>query len=97
MTKRDIIEEMARNRVVEELLSTQTQHKGNPYIEDLAQDIYVILLREDAGLIERLYEEGSLMYYTIRIMKNNLYSTTSEFFYKYQKFRKLTNELKERV
>lgn len=97
MRKHDIIDEWARNRMVEQLLSTQTQYKSNPYIEDLAQDIYIILLNEDDELIERLYNEGALVFYTIRIIRNNLYSTTSEFFYKYQKFRKLTNELPQTI
>ena len=97
MTKQEIIGEWARNRIVEQLLSTQTRHNGNPYIGDLAQDIYIILLNEDDELVERLYREGALAYYTIRIIKNNLCSTTSEFYYKYQRFRKLTNELPETI
>lgn len=97
MRKHEIIDEWARNRMVEQLLSTQTQYKGNPYIDDLAQDIYIILLNEDDELIERLYNEGALVFYTIRIIKNNLYSTTSEFYYKYQKFRKFSNELSEKI
>ncbi len=97
MTKREIIDECAKRRMVEQLLSTQTQYKSNPYIDDLAQDIYIILLNEDDELIERLYNEGVLVFYTIRIIKNNLCSTTSEFYYKYQRFRKLTNELSEKI
>lgn len=96
MTKLEIIDDMARRRVVEQLLSTQTQYKSNPYIDDLAQDIYIILLNEDDELIERLYNEGSLVYYTIRIMKNNLHSTTSQFYYNYQRYRRMANELDER-
>lgn len=97
MKKREIIDAMAKRRMVEGLLSNQTPFNSNPYIEDLAQDIYIILLNEDDELIERLYNEGALAYYTIRIIRNNLYSTTSEFFYKYQKFRKLTNELPQTI
>ena len=92
-----IIAKIAANRMVERIISRQTGHCGNPYIDDLAQDIYVVLLGEDDALIERLYDEGTLEFYIIRIAKNNLYSVTSPFYYKYQRFRRMSNELPDTI
>lgn len=97
MKKQKIIYSLAKNRFVEKLLSTQTSFKSNPYIEDLAQDIYIILLNTEDETIERLYEEKAFAYYVVRIIKNNLFSTTSEFYYKYQKYRRFANELPQKI
>lgn len=95
MTNIQIVDELARARVVERLLLTQTQYRCNPYINDLAQDIYIDLLNKDAGMIERLYNEGTLIFFIMRMIRNNLYSSNSPFYYDYQRFRKLSNELPE--
>lgn len=93
MKKAEIIGKLAGERMVEGLLQKHSQFANNPYIDDLAQDIYIILLDEEDGLIERLYEDGSIAFYVQRIIRNNLYSTTSEFWYRYQRFRKKSNTL----
>lgn len=95
MTNIQIVDELARARVVERLLLTQKQNRCNPYINDLSQDIYVDLLNKDAGMIERLYNEGTLIFFIMRMIRNNLYSSNSPFYYDYQRFRKLSNELPE--
>lgn len=93
MKKAEIIGKLAGERMVEGLLQKHSQFANNPYIDDLAQDIYIILLDEEDSLIERLYEDGSIAFYVQRIIRNNLYSTTSEFWYRYQRFRKKSNTL----
>ena len=53
--------------------------------DDLIQDIAISILEKPPDLIKRLYEEGSLHYYIVRIVKNNIYSKNSPFYYKYKK------------
>ena len=92
-----IIEKIANEKVVENLLKKHTDFSNNPYIDDLAQDIYICLLETDNETIEKLYSSNELEYYIKRIIKNNLYSKTSPFFYKYERFRKITDEIGENL
>lgn len=92
-----IIEKIANEKVVENLLKKYTDFSNNPYIDDLAQDIYICLLETDNETIEKLYSSNELEYYIKRIIKNNLYSKTSPFFYKYERFRKITDEIGENL
>lgn len=95
MTKYNIINQLAVDKTVERLMEQHRHWHDNPYIKDLSQDIYIDLLLKDAGLIERLYNEGTLVYFILRMITNNLYSVNSPFYYDYQRFRRLSNELNE--
>lgn len=93
MRSREIIDELAKNKVVEKFVRKYTDFSNNPYLEDLTQDIYVSLMEKENNFISDLYKKKELDYFIIKMIKNNLYSTTSPFFVKYQKFRTLTEEL----
>lgn len=93
MNSREIINELAKNCVVEKLVKKYTDFTNNPYIWDLVQDIYVSLMEKESIFIQNLYKKKELEFFIIKMIKNNLYSTTSPFFVKYQKFRTLTEEL----
>ena len=93
----DIITKIANEKFVEKLLQKHTDFSNNPYIDDFAQDIYICLLETDNETIEKLYSSNELEYYIKRIIKNNLYSKTSPFFYKYERFRKITDEIGENL
>lgn len=97
MNKDEIVAAMARDGFVERLVREHKDFNRNPYTADLSQDIYITLLNYDEGLIRRLWTDGSMEYFIRRIIKNNLYSTTSNFYYNYQRFRKNSNELQENV
>lgn len=83
----EIVEKIANEKMVEKLLLDHTDFNGNPYIDDLAQDIYITLLDTREQTLKKLYENNELEFYIKKIIKNNLYSKTSPFYYKYQKFR----------
>ena len=93
MTKNGIIEKWAKEKKVETLIKKHTDFSNNPYIEDLTQDIYIELALKDNELIEKLENENEIDYFLTKIIRNNLYSKTSPFFYKYQKLRKITDEI----
>lgn len=95
MTNYEIINKLAADKTVERLMEQHRHRHNNPYIKDLSQDIYIDLMLKDAGLIERLYCEGTLVYFISRMITNNLYSVNSPFYYDYQRFRRLSNELNE--
>lgn len=93
MTKKEIIEKWAKEKKVETLIKKHTDFSNNPYIEDLVNDIYIDLLLKDDELIQKLDNENEIDYYLIKVIRNNLYSKNSPFYYKYQKFRKITDEI----
>lgn len=57
----------------------------DPNKDDLIQDIAIVILEKPPDLIKKLYEDGELKYYIVRIVKNNVYSKNSNFYYKYKK------------
>lgn len=93
MTKKEIIEKWAKEKKVETLIKKHTDFSNNPYIEDLVQDIYIELYLKDNELIEKLENDNEIDYFLTKIIRNNLYSKTSPFYYKYNKFRKITDEI----
>lgn len=92
MTKTQIIEELAKNRTVETLISNIVKLKWNDTHNDLAQMIYEDLLtKKDENLIQRLYENqesnNELNAFLIRIILNNIFSKNSPFYYQFGKYR----------
>lgn len=95
MSKKEIIEKWAKEKKVENLIKKHTDFSNNPYTEDLANDIYIELLLKDDELLERLEKNNEIDYFLTKIIRNNLYSKTSPFYYNYQRFRKKTTEIDE--
>lgn len=92
MTRRQIVEELAEQQVVEQLVRIICKVSAT-YLQDLSQMIYVYLLEYDEQRLITLYEEGSLRFFLVRIIKNQWHSNTSPFHYTYRKFQHLSNEL----
>ena len=95
MTKKEIIEKWAKEKKVETLIKKHTDFSNNPYIEDLINDIYIDLLLKDDELIQKLENENEIDYYLIKVIRNNLYSKNSPFYYKYNKFRINSTDIEE--
>lgn len=95
MTKKEIIEKWAKEKKVETLIKKHTDFSNNPYIEDLVQDIYIELYLKDNELIEKLENDNEIDYFLTKIIRNNLYSKTSPFYYKYNKFRINSTDIDE--
>lgn len=93
-TRNRIIEEIARNKLVEKIIKKIGRYEDETNLQDLAQDIYVELLFTDEALLNKLYDNSQLNYYITRIVKNNIISKTSNYYYKYkkQKFEELNDE-----
>lgn len=88
MTKNQIISEWASQRKVEQILmNIIKRHQLSDYEEDLAQDIYLTLLKEPDDKIINLYEKNQSNYYISRLLSNNVNSKTSRYYYLYRRFR----------
>lgn len=98
-TKLQIIEELAKNKVVENLIKNITKRWDDTY-NDLAQMIYEdLLIKKKEELIQKLYENqesnNELNAFLIRMIINNIYSKNSPFYYQFGKYRDMTKDDEE--
>ena len=84
MDKYKIIEEISKQKVVEEIVYN-IGSKDDEDLKDLIQDIYINLLEKEDSLIETLYNTNQLKYFIIRMVVNNIHSKNSPYYTKYKK------------
>ena len=84
MSTREVVEEIARTKLIQECILIVTGGVWRSEYDDLVQDILIELL--DQEKIVDLYKKGELKYYVVRVIRNNLQSCTSRFFYRYRRF-----------
>lgn len=84
MDKYNIIEEISKNKLVEEIVYN-IGDRGDEDLKDLIQDIYINLLEKEDSLIENLYSTNQLKYFIIRMVVNNIHSKNSPYYTKYKK------------
>ena len=84
MDKYNIIDEISKDKIVEEIVYN-IGDKGDEDLKDLVQDIYINLLEKEDSLIETLYNTNKLKFYIIRMVVNNIHSKNSPFYTKYKK------------
>ena len=98
MTSNQIINELAKNKVIEKLVANISPDDNSPGAlssdnKDLSQLIYLTLLEKPNSLIEDLYSKGELIFYVIRIITRNVYSTTSPHYRTIKKFKNKTTDI----
>lgn len=84
MTVEEVVERVAKEGWVEECIKTVSGGVWRSEYNDLAQDVLVELL--DQEKIVSLYQRNQLKFYIMRIIRNNLQSSTSRFYYRYRRF-----------
>ena len=84
MTVEEVVELVAKEGWVEECIKVVTGGVWRSEYSDLAQDVLIELLNQEK--IVDLYKRGQLKFYIMRIIRNNLQSSTSRFYYKYRRF-----------
>ena len=84
MDKYNIIDEISKDKVVEEIVYN-IGDRGDEDLKDLIQDIYINLLEKEDSLIETLYNTNQLKYFIIRMVVNNIHSKNSPYYTKYKK------------
>lgn len=73
MNAKEIVNELAKNKIVEKLLS----HFNTINKADLAQNIYLSLLAKDDAFLTDLYTSGRMNYYIVGAIRNEVMSNTS--------------------
>lgn len=87
MTNAQIINEIANNGLVEEIIQgvSYSKFENTENLNDLAQDIYLQLLQMKTDKLNDLYTKNQLRYWIARIVVNSIHSKTSPYFYTYKK------------
>ena len=92
MTKNDVIATIAKERMVEQIVSNIAK-SADSLLQDLQQDIYIDLLAKEDDKIVNLYESGQLKFFITRMVINNIHSKNSPFWCKYKRFSHNANEI----
>lgn len=93
MTRAEIVEELARNKAVEGLVCRICKTPLTFDLRDLCQMVYLILLEYDEDKIVELYDNNELQFFVNRIIRNNVQSKTSRYYYIIRQFSDITDEL----
>ena len=92
MTKNEIIGRLAKERIVETIVSNIAK-SSDDLLNDLIQEIYLDLLSKDEDKIVKLYETNQIRYFITRIVINNLHSKNSPYWCKIKSFTHNMNEI----
>ena len=76
---------MLTNALCKELKGIAENFIPAEHLDDLTQEVFLYLLEMPKGKLEQLIEDKQIKYYFIRLCKNNYYSKTSKYHYKYRK------------
>lgn len=96
MEARAIIEEMARGRMVEQIVENIARSSLTPDLQDLCQMVYVILLEYDAEKIVDLYANNEMPFFVARVVLNQYRSQNSPFYYQIRRFLAQSREITHR-
>lgn len=86
MERRDIIETLAKGRVVEKLIENIAHQPLSPDLKDLSQMVYMVLLEYDSDKIVELWNAGEMNFFIARVILNQYRSTTSPFHYQIRQY-----------
>lgn len=93
MKKQEIIEKIARARLVESTIESMTHQPLDYDLEDLSQMIYLALLEQPDERIEDLYRNNEMQFFIGGIVKRQAFSQTSPYYLQIRKFNDMTDEL----
>lgn len=93
MGTREIVDELARGRVVERMVQNIARSSLTPELKDLSQMVYEIILEYDEVKVLDLWENGQIGFFIARIIMNQYRSRSSPFHYLYRRFSQRAKEL----
>ena len=87
MGVRDIVDELARERVVETMVQNIARSPLTPELKDLSQMVYQIVLEYDEDKILDLWVNGQIGFFIARIIINQYRSSSSPYHFLFRRFR----------
>lgn len=94
MTKRELIDSIARERLVEWLV-TNVCHRHHRALPDLVQMVYEALLNYDGQKLLRIHQRSALNFFIVRVIGNLYFSRTSPYYRQIRKFSRMSDELRD--
>lgn len=86
MSRTDEINKIAKDHVVEDIIRNIAKSKDED-LADLSQDIYLQLLEMSEDKFKILQKGDQLRYWLVGLIRNNVFSNTSPYYYKYKRFK----------
>lgn len=86
-TRNEIVGELARGRVVEQMVCSIVHSDMTPDLEDLSQFVYLVLLKLDEDKLADLWNNGHIRYFIARVIINNWRASRSAYRNEITKFR----------
>lgn len=82
------MDKLSRENQVEKIVFKLLPSSKNRFDcpEDLVQDIYILLLEKEDDFVEKLYTKGELGFWLLGVVKKQLISENSRYYYMYVKF-----------
>lgn len=87
MTVKQIIEDIHKRKIVEQICFQVGRGEDPDNIKDLIQDVYLTLLEKPKKLIISMYEKDELNFYIATMAVRQIRSSTSPYYRIYKKFR----------
>ena len=94
MTKRELIDNIARDGLVERLVANVC-HRRHRSLSDLVQMVYEALLKYDEEKLMRIHRRGALNFFIVRIIENLYFSRTSPYYRQIRRFAQHSDILKD--
>ena len=91
-TKTEIIEAIAKDRMVETMVTNIAHKPMSADLQDLSQMVYLILLEYDEKKLQDLWINNQMHFFIARIIINQYNSVNSPFHTKVRKFRLMVDE-----
>ena len=91
-TKTEIVEAIAKDRMVETMVTNIAHKPMSADLQDLSQMVYLILLEYDEQKIQDLWINNQMHFFIARIIINQYNSVTSPFHTIFRKFRLMVDE-----
>lgn len=91
-TKTEIIEAIAKDRMVETMVTNIAHKPMSADLQDLSQMVYLILLEYDEKRLQDLWINNQMHFFVARIIINQYNSVTSPFHTIFRKFRLMVDE-----
>ena len=93
MSKSDIIEAIAKARMVETMVQNIAHQPLTADLKDLIQMVYLILLEYDETKLQDLWDNNQISFFLARIIINQYRSSNSPFHTIYRKFRERSEDI----
>lgn len=92
-SKSEIIEAVAKKRMVETMVENIAHHSMTADLQDLSQMVYLILLEYDETKLQDLWVNDQMGFFIARIIINQYRSSNSPFHTTFRKFQEKTEDI----